>query len=385
MHCHIGSQIFEINPFELAAAVMINFMSDMGEKYDMKFKILNLGGGFGIKYVPENDPVEYDSYMKAVSKVVKDTCKKRGVKLPYILIEPGRSIVASAGITLYTVGSVKKIPNVRTYVSVDGGMTDNPRYALYNAEYDALAANKAGEERTETVTLAGRCCESGDIIQENIKLQKIKKGDIIAVCATGAYNYSMSSNYNRVPRPAAVMIKDKEPRLFIRREVLKTEIIHSFEPIADENSKILILGSMPSVASLSAGMYYSHPRNAFWRIMGDLTGDEVGNTNAEKRDFLLRNKIALWDTLSACERQGSLDSNIKCTVPNDIKSLTNKCKGIKQVFLNGGSALKFYKKYHCENIKIPYLALPSTSPANARGGYEKKYESWKIISNFLNE
>lgn len=218
LHCHIGSQIFDIEPFELAAKVMINFMADMRDKHGAKFTQLNLGGGFGIKYIPENDPIQYDRYMEKVSVVVKDTCAVRNMELPFILLEPGRSIVASAGITLYTVGSVKTIPGVRTYVSIDGGMTDNPRYPLYQAEYDAVIANKAALSRDSKVTIAGRCCESGDLIQENINIQKAQAGDILAVFATGAYNYSMASNYNRVPRPAAVMVKDGTPRLFIKRE-----------------------------------------------------------------------------------------------------------------------------------------------------------------------
>lgn len=218
LHCHIGSQIFEIEPFELAAKVMIDFMADMRDKHGAKFTHLNLGGGFGIKYIPENDPIQYDKYMEKVSVTVKNACAQRNMELPFILLEPGRSIVASAGITLYTVGSVKTIPGVRTYVSVDGGITDNPRYALYQAEYDAVIANKAARERNAKVTIAGRCCESGDLIQENIYIQESQAGDILAVFATGAYNYSMASNYNRVPRPAAVMVKDGEPRLFIKRE-----------------------------------------------------------------------------------------------------------------------------------------------------------------------
>jgi len=218
VHCHIGSQIFEIDPFELAAEVMINFMVEMKDRFGVKLSALNLGGGFGIKYIPQDNPVEYDKYMEKVSATIKEICEKRDFELPFILIEPGRSIVAEAGITLYTVGSVKNIPNIRTYVAVDGGMTDNPRYALYQAPYDAVIANKAAQPREEKVTIAGRCCESGDLIQENIELQKAQAGDILAVFATGAYNYSMASNYNRVPRPAAVMIKDGEPRLFIRRE-----------------------------------------------------------------------------------------------------------------------------------------------------------------------
>lgn len=218
VHCHIGSQIFEIEPFKLAAKVMIDFMADMQESFGVKLTQLNLGGGFGIKYIPENDPIKYDKYMEEVSLVVKSVCAQRKMDLPFILLEPGRSIVASAGITLYTVGSVKAIPDIRTYVAVDGGMTDNLRYALYQAPYDAVIANKATQPRTISVTIAGRCCESGDLIQENIAMQETQAGDILAVFATGAYNYSMASNYNRLPRPAAVMITNGQPREFIKRE-----------------------------------------------------------------------------------------------------------------------------------------------------------------------
>ncbi len=218
VQCHIGSQIFEIEPFKLAARVMIDFMADMIETFGIKLTHLDLGGGFGIKYISENDPIKYDKYMEEVSIAVKSACAERNMELPFILLEPGRSIVASAGITLYTVGSVKEIPDIRTYVAVDGGMTDNPRYALYQAPYEAVIANKASEPRTDKVTIAGRCCESGDLIQENILIQKAQTGDILAVFATGAYNYSMASNYNRLPRPAAVMITNGKSREFIKRE-----------------------------------------------------------------------------------------------------------------------------------------------------------------------
>lgn len=216
--CHIGSQIFEIAPFEIAAQTMVNFMADMRDRHGAALRELDLGGGFGIRYVPEHDPIAYDRYMEKVSGVVRETCALRKMEQPFILIEPGRSIVASAGVTLYTVGAVKEIPGVRTYVSVDGGMTDNPRYALYQAPYDACVAGRAGEPRTKTVTIAGRCCESGDLIQENIAIQEPQAGDILAVFATGAYNYSMASNYNRVPRPAMVMVQDGQSRVVIRRE-----------------------------------------------------------------------------------------------------------------------------------------------------------------------
>ncbi|WMJ84106.1 diaminopimelate decarboxylase [Oscillospiraceae bacterium LTW-04] len=221
LHCHIGSQIFDIAPFELAAEVMIGFMAQIKDETGLALTELNLGGGFGIKYVPENDPVPYMDYMERVSKSVHKACAEKGMEIPFIAIEPGRSVVGPAGITLYTVGGVKNIPNVRTYVSVDGGMTDNPRYILYQSKYDVVLANRANTPKDAVVTIAGRCCESGDLVGEGMAIQSPKVGDIIAVLATGAYNYSMASNYNRVPRPAAVMVRDGEAREIIRRENLE--------------------------------------------------------------------------------------------------------------------------------------------------------------------
>ncbi len=220
IHCHIGSQIFDIAPFEEAARVMIGFISEIKNKLDYEIKGLNLGGGFGIKYLDSDDPSPFETYMERVSKVVAGECERLGVAQPFIYIEPGRSIAAPAGITLYTVGARKEIPNIRTYVSVDGGMPDNPRYILYGSEYSALVANKANEERSEKVTIAGKCCESGDLIGENMPLQHAESGDIIAVLATGAYNYSMSSNYNRLQKPAVVFVKDGASRVAVKRETL---------------------------------------------------------------------------------------------------------------------------------------------------------------------
>ena len=217
IHCHIGSQIFEIDPFECAAEVMIGFMAAVRDETGLVLTELNLGGGFGIKYVPENDPVPYQDYMEKVSGMVHTTCRKYGLETPFIAIEPGRSVVGSAGITLYTVGGVKVIPNIRTYVSVDGGMTDNPRYILY----EAVLANRAADPKDSVITLAGRCCESGDLVGEGMPIQSPKVDDIIAVLATGAYNYSMASNYNRVPRPAAIMVRDGQVREIIRRESME--------------------------------------------------------------------------------------------------------------------------------------------------------------------
>ena len=221
LHCHIGSQIFDIDPFVLAAEVMINFIAKIKDELGFEVKELNLGGGFGIKYTDDDTPVPYDKYMEKVSVKVKELCKEKNISLPFILIEPGRSIAAPAGITLYTVGGVKNIPNIRTYVSVDGGMGDNPRYALYKSKYDVVAANKADMPKSETVTIAGKCCESGDLIGEGMPIQKVEEGDIIAVLATGAYNYSMSSNYNRIPKPAVVMVKGGESRIAVMRETLE--------------------------------------------------------------------------------------------------------------------------------------------------------------------
>ena len=218
LHCHIGSQIFDIDPFELAAEVMLNLYKQIKDETGYELDELNLGGGFGIKYLESEQPKPYAEYMKNVSKAVKNRCEELGLKMPFVLIEPGRSVVGAAGLTLYTVGAVKDIPDIRTYVSVDGGMADNPRYALYNADYEVVCANKAAEERSETVTVAGKCCESGDLIQENTKLQKVEPGDILAVLSTGAYNYSMASNYNRIPRPPVVMVKDGVSRVVVKRE-----------------------------------------------------------------------------------------------------------------------------------------------------------------------
>lgn len=218
LHCHIGSQIFDISPFELAAEVMMDFIAKIREETGAEIKELNLGGGFGIKYTGEDKPAPYSDYMNRVAAVIKKKAAEHSMELPFIIIEPGRSIAGAAGITLYTVGAVKEIENVRTYVSIDGGMTDNPRYILYQSTYEILCANKANEPKTEKITLAGKCCESGDLIQENAMIQKVVPGDIVAVLSTGAYNYSMASNYNRIGRPAVVMTNNGESRIIVKRE-----------------------------------------------------------------------------------------------------------------------------------------------------------------------
>ena len=217
VHCHIGSQIHDISPFEKAAEVMLTFIAKLAEE-GIKIKELSLGGGFGIKYTEKDIPVPYGDYMTRVSAKVKEVCAAHGLDVPFITIEPGRSIAAPAGLTLYTVGSRKIIPGIRTYIGIDGGMPDNPRYALYQAEYTAEVANKADKPKDEIITLAGRTCESGDLIGENMPLQHAEENDIVAVLATGAYCYSMASHYNRLPNAAAVMVKDGTSRVIIRRE-----------------------------------------------------------------------------------------------------------------------------------------------------------------------
>ncbi len=209
----------DVEPFVLAAETMLDFYGKIKVDCDKNLKSLNLGGGFGCKYLASDDFVPYENYMKEVSTAVKAKCKDLNIEIPEIFIEPGRSVVAEAGITLYTVGNVKEIPNIRNYVAIDGGMTDNPRYALYGSAYTCLVANKANETANYKATIAGKCCESGDLIQENTLIQTPEVGDILAVLSTGAYNYSMSSNYNRNPRPAMVMVsKENGDRVIIKAE-----------------------------------------------------------------------------------------------------------------------------------------------------------------------
>lgn len=229
VHCHIGSQIFDLEPFMVTARIMLDFIVEIKNKYGVAIKELNLGGGFGIKYTEADDPIEYDSYIAKVSEVIDQVCKEHDIEKPFMLMEPGRSIVAPAGITLYTVGSVKEIRDIRKYVAIDGGMFDNPRYALYQSKYTLMLANRANDPVTEQVTVAGKCCESGDLIAKDTWLPKSRPGDIIAVLATGAYNYSMSMNYNRNGRPPVVMVKDGHSRVIVKREtyedILRNDII----------------------------------------------------------------------------------------------------------------------------------------------------------------
>lgn len=218
-HCHIGSQVFDIEPFCDAADIMLDFIARMTAHHEgLRVSVLNLGGGFGVRYVESDPMIDYDKNICEISKHVKSKCASLGLEMPAILMEPGRSIVADAALTLYTAGSVKTITGYKSYVSIDGGMTDNPRYALYQSAYTVLSAGRMNETPDFKCTVAGRCCESGDLIQEDVMLPSPKRGDIIAVLVTGAYNYSMASNYNRVTRPEVVSVKDGKAKVIIRRE-----------------------------------------------------------------------------------------------------------------------------------------------------------------------
>lgn len=218
LHCHIGSQILDTAPFAEAARVMLGLMNTVRTEIGVTLAELNLGGGPGIRYTEEDDPKPFSEIVRAILAAVKETCTELSYPEPFVLFEPGRSIVGGAGLTLYTVMAKKQIPNIRTYVLVDGGMCDNPRYALYQSRYEALIADRAGQERSETVTVGGKCCESGDLIGEAMPLQPAQEGDILAVLATGAYNYSMASNYNRNPRAEIVMVRDGAARTVVKRE-----------------------------------------------------------------------------------------------------------------------------------------------------------------------
>lgn len=217
-HCHCGSQVFEVQPFIEQARVMFDFMYDVKVKTGYEAKVMDIGGGFGVRYTESDPQVDIEDNIRQISEEIKRICAQKDLKMPDILMEPGRSIVAAAGVTLYTVGSVKEIEGYRTYVAVDGGMTDNPRYALYKSRYEVLIANKADKPKDLICTVAGRCCESGDMIGEEMQLQTPVRGDILATLVTGAYNYSMASNYNRIPRPAMVFVNNGSEYLAVKRE-----------------------------------------------------------------------------------------------------------------------------------------------------------------------
>jgi diaminopimelate decarboxylase len=217
LHAHIGSQIFERQPHRDLAAVMVQWLRDAA-KFGLEVSELNVGGGLGIKYTESDDPPSIEEWSKAICEVVQTACASENLPLPKLLCEPGRSLIATACVTAYTIGSTKVIPEIRTYVAIDGGMSDNPRPITYQSVYRSVVANKMSAPLTETVTLAGKHCESGDILIKNAQLPKTEPGDILVVMGTGAYNYSMASNYNRLPRPAAVLVANGEANLILQRE-----------------------------------------------------------------------------------------------------------------------------------------------------------------------
>ncbi len=217
LHAHIGSQIFELEPHRDLAEVMaesLKLARDIGHP----IKDINVGGGLGIRYVDSDDPPSIDEWVQIVSESIMQSCRSRNLELPRLMCEPGRSLIATAGITLYRIGSRKEIPGVRTYVSIDGGMSDNPRPITYESSYTACLADKPLDPKEELVTVAGKHCESGDVLLKDVSLPSLSDDDVLVVFGTGAYNASMSSNYNRIPRPAAVIVKKGQADLVLRRE-----------------------------------------------------------------------------------------------------------------------------------------------------------------------
>jgi diaminopimelate decarboxylase len=217
LHAHIGSQIFDAKGFLSEVDVLIDLARDIKDKLNIQIEELNIGGGIGIAYIDSDDPLKVEDFAEAITKKVQEKIGRYKLAMPKLIIEPGRSIVGRAGVTLYTVGSVKDIPGIRKYVIVDGGMSDNIRPMLYGAKYEFVKADNVKAERTDKVTIAGRFCESGDVLA-NIRLPKVEKGDLLAVLCTGAYNYSMASNYNRVPRPAMIIVKNGKAKIILKRE-----------------------------------------------------------------------------------------------------------------------------------------------------------------------
>ena len=218
LHCHIGSQIFQTTGFILAAQKIIGQLRNWQASFGFQPQVLNLGGGFGIRYTEEDKPLPASQYVEEIVREVQAQIADSALDMPEIWIEPGRSLVGDAGITLYEVGSEKEVPEVRKYLAVDGGMSDNIRPALYEAKYDAVLANRPLDTVEETVSIAGKCCESGDMLIWDLPLPKAGRGDVLAVFCTGAYGYSMANNYNRIPRPAVVFVENGEARLVVKRE-----------------------------------------------------------------------------------------------------------------------------------------------------------------------
>ncbi len=229
IHCHIGSQMFNKDAYREAVDVMTTLMVEIKKTLEVEVEELNVGGGFGIYYNEGDRPLEIYEFIEVIMNRLKERCLELDLNMPKVIIEPGRWMVGENGITLYTIGAIKEIKGIRKYVSVDGGMADNPRPALYEAEYDATVANKANNPLAEMVTIAGKCCESGDMLIRDIKLPYVEAGDILSVFSTGAYSYSMSSNYNRLRKPAVIMIKEGIPRVVVKRETYEDLIRNDLE------------------------------------------------------------------------------------------------------------------------------------------------------------
>ncbi len=218
IHAHIGSQAFDLEPFRMSAAALVEFAARVRDELDVTIEEINCGGGLGIRYLQTDEPPSIAEFVAAVAGTVKSKAAEQRLAPPQLFVEPGRSIVGDAGVTLYTVGAIKTIPGIRTYVAVDGGMYENPRPALYGARYEAVRADRPADPPSQTVALAGRCCESGDVLIWDASIPPVSGGDVLAVFATGAYTYSMGSNYNRFPRPAVVLAGDGRARIIVERE-----------------------------------------------------------------------------------------------------------------------------------------------------------------------
>ena len=217
-HSHVGSQIFESDSFDRQAEILVSYAAKARDEFGLKISTLNIGGGLGVRYTEKDPAPEIGARIEEIASHLADACREHGVTIDRVFMEPGRSIVAEAGVTLYETGGVKEVTGYRNYITVDGGMTDNPRFALYGSEYTVLNASRASEPADFECTVAGRCCESGDRIAEGVSIARPERGDIIAVLTTGAYNYSMASNYNRVPKPAIVMVSGGKARLVVKRQ-----------------------------------------------------------------------------------------------------------------------------------------------------------------------
>lgn len=218
LHSHIGSQIFETIPHKDLCKVLLERYKQIKEKFGLEFSAINVGGGLGIKYLETDDPPEIENWTKVICTELSKIAKELNIKMPKIMIEPGRSLVGPAGLTIYRIGNIKNIETIRKYIAVDGGMADNTRPIMYQAKYFAEIDAKSKNCKTEKVTIAGRYCESGDVLINEIELPEAKVGDLLIIYSTGAYNYSMSSNYNRVPRPAMILVKDDKSSLILERE-----------------------------------------------------------------------------------------------------------------------------------------------------------------------